>query len=973
MVYKISQIELLVNDEAVDIESQESINIRLNNVLYNPAEINSSEAEYSFSFDLPATPKNNRIFSYANNPSAVGKFTQTYKAKLNADGTIFDGTLVVNYYEDNKYNVSLVTIRAIDYDKIFGESKMNEINWYIPFDGATSINDYNSRLETDVVFPLVSYGAFQKVAKYSDEVGNDYTSKFDLDEYNRWYAETFYPSPKMLTTLRKCFETKGFVVEGDVFNDTFLDNIYQSINLSDEQDPLYNLGNPTFGNVSISVTASTSGQLGYEQELAFPYFEVWNGRGQFGGQYGSTATVQAWNWNAIKLYDLLSIGNVQMNQSKCYMYQPNEHVIVIPADGFYKFDLDVKSLTQTTTNLTVGQSMLNSQGNDIEVKNVTFSSDLREQTPFEIHIVRNYEDDIELIKGKHNKKYANGDPTQSIYSGKTNIIEWDTAFPHEDPYNSIIPTEKNNLSFRNTMGNFRGASTNNSNGNSSTEGGSRSGSDGSGRTGFGGRRAPSTTPRSYTSTLYGYMPENMGELMMYDPAVSPHFICGASTFMGGTPAVMKNGKSWSASNSDIMRDFYVENGYVKLYNDSGNTKTEPSEFNKNDYPDAPTNTFTATKNSASGRVTCMMYLNKNDVIQVFGVQRAYATAMGADVNYSTSISFDLDITAASPKKYEILKSSNFGYNSPSDFDVDLRIGNFFNQETEIKEYVTGIANAFNFDIRQNGNLISIYKKTKFPNNDGGLVSIDNKVNTNDARIMPIDFPKSVAVRYKVDTEEYGFECSVPKDKINLDDWYNYGDSGYTVINLSDKEGATDKYLDLPFSYTWYVPFYWYNVNSADTKVSSARTTINLPCIAKSEHMIDGYDYSESLKHDGYGLAQRFWFKPKQTTCNVWLDVYPQESVIIYEPSNLYTNYRNIYFNLSYKNTESSLLNYFSFYLNTDSNYIEIDVYLTNEEYALLKSGARVIFDSDVYYVSNIEGFDPSGTNMTKLTLIKKVK
>lgn len=967
MVYKNSFLELLVNNEAVDIENYDSINIRLNNVLYNPAEINSSEAEYSFSFDLPATPKNNRIFAYANNPSAVAKFNKTYNAKLNANGIIFDGTLVVNYYEDKKYNVSLVTIRVIDYDQIFGETKMNEIDWYIPFDGAVSVNDYNSRLETDVVFPLVSYGAFQKVPKFSDDVGNDYTRKFDLDEYNRWYIETFYPSPKMLTTLKKCFEMKGFVVEGDVFNDTFLNNIYQSVNLSDEQDPLYNLGNPTFGKVSLSVSATTSGQ-GYEQELAFPYFKVWNPRGQFGGQYGSTATVQAWNWNTIKLYDLLE-GNVQVKQSKCYMYQPNEHVIVIPADGFYKFDLDIKSIRQTTTNLTVGQSMLNSSGNDIEVNDVTFSSDLREQTPFELHIVRNYDDDIELIKGKHNKKYTNGNPTQTIYNQKSNITEWDTVYPHEDPYNSVLPTEKNNLTFRNTIGNFRGASTQGQD--YSVIGGSRSGN--SSDTGFGGRRGGGTTARTYSSTSYGYMPENMGELMMYDPAVSPHFICGASTFMGGTPAVMKNGKSWSASNSDIMRDFYTEDGYIRLYNESGSTKSAQTEFNKNNYPDSPTNTFTSNKNSASGRVTCMIYLNKNDVIQVFGVQRAYEKKDGSDVNYSTQVSFDLDITAASPKKYEILKSSNYGYNTPSDFDTKLRIGNFFNQDTEIKEYVTGIINAFNFDVRQNGNVISINKKTKFPNNAGGLITIDNKVNTNDARIMPIDFPKSVAVRYKIDTDEYGFECSVPRDKINLDDWQNYGDSGYTVINLSEKEGATDKYLDLPFSYTWYVPFYWYNVNSADTKVSSARTTINLPCISKSEYMLDGYDYSDSLQHDGYGLSQRFWFKPKQTTCNVWLDVYPQESVTIYQPSNLYTNYRDIYFNLSYKTTENSLLDYFSICKNIDSNYVEIEAYLTNEEYTLLKSGARVVFDSDVYYVSNIEGHDPSQANPTKLKLIKKVK
>ena len=137
-------------------------------------------------------------------------------------------------------------------------------------------------------------------------------------------------------------------------------------------------------------------------------------------------------------------------------------------------------------------------------------------------------------------------------------------------------------------------------------------------------------------------------------------------------------------------------------------------------------------------------------------------------------------------------------------------------------------------------------------------------------------------------------------------------------------------------------------------------------------MMDGYDYSESLKHDGYGLAQRFWFKPEQTTCYVYLDVYPQELVTIYEPHNLYTNYRDVYFNLSYKTNERSLLTeYFSICPYIDSNYVDIDVYLTSDEYVLLKSGARVRFDSDVYYPVNIEGFDASMSNTTKLRMIKK--
>ena len=962
MIYNEHLIELYIDDTLADITSQESLNLRLNSVLYNPTEIISREAEYSFSFDLPATNTNNKIFGYANNLSVLNKFTRNYKAKVYADGhLLFDGTIIVNSIENHSYNVNLVAVKAVDFEEIFGDSTMNEIDWWIDFNGVNSINDYNAS-SNDVTFPLISYGAFQKVPVSSDEVGNEYTSKFDLDKYNRWYVESFYPSPNMLKLLSEVFDVKGYRLEGDIFSDEMMRNIYLSINLSDEQDPTYNLGHPNFGKVKMSVTASTSGQQAYEQELAFPYFEVWNPRGQFGGQYGSTATVQAWNWNTIKLYDLLSIGTVQMKQPICYMYQPNEHIIVIPANGFYRFDLDIKSVTQANTNLTVGQSMLNSSGNDIEVNDVSISSDLREQTPFEIHIVRNYDDDIELIKGKHNKKYTNGDPTRTTYNGKSNVTEWDTAYPHEDPYNSVLPTEKNNLTFRNTMGRFRGSSVQGENYN--VAGGSRNGG---GNTGFGGRTGGgTTTPRTYSSTVYGYMPQNMGELMMYDPAVSPNFICGASTFMGGTPSVMKNGKSWSASNSDIMRDFYTETGYIRLYNESGTTRWQKTQFNQNEYPDSPANTFISTKNSANGKVSCMIYLNKNDIIQVFGIQRAYETAQGADVNYSTSIQFDLDINAASPKTYEQLKLANFGHNSTSDFDYDLRMGNFMNSSTTMSEWVTGIVNAFNLEVKQDGYTITMNKKKKFANNDAGYINLDNRVNSADAVVRPVEYPSSMSVRYKIDTDEYGFEKSVPSEYLNLENWAEYGDSGYSIIKLSDKEGANEATLEIPFSYCWYIPFHWYNVDSADTQTGDAYS-LWTAVLSKSQYMIDGYDYSDSLKHDGYGLAQRMWFRPTNTNRFVWTDTYPQQRVNIYVPDNVYND-----FNLSYKTEEKSLLDYFNITPFISSNYVNVDAYLSADEYKFLKNGGNIRFDSDIYYPVSLSGFDPTGVNETDIKMIKKV-
>jgi hypothetical protein len=100
---------------------------------------------------------------------------------------------------------------------------------------------------------------------------------------------------------------------------------------------------------------------------------------------------------------------------------------------------------------------------------------------------------------------------------------------------------------------------------------------------------------------------------------------------------------------------------------------------------------------------------------------------------------------------------------------------------------------------------------------------------------------------------------------------------------------------------------------------------------------------------------------------VYTDTYPQEKVIIYTP----LNQRNG-INLSYKVEEESLLDYFNIRPYLSSNYVYVDVYLSPQEYDLLKNGGKVRFDSDLYDVVSMEGYDATGNNLTTIKLIKQV-
>ena len=976
MVYREHLVELFVNGEKMELESQNSLNLRFNNTLYDPEKITSTQAEYSFEFELPSTPHNDKVFDYANNLAKLNKFHIRWNAQVYADGTnIFDGTLTLNGFKDNKYQCNLVSVKVYSLEDIFGESVMTEIPWYIPFDGIPTINAYNAGTSgnSEVCFPLVSYGVFEKSPYEQDEVAADYTSKFDFDQYNKWYVESFYPSLKMLETLRRAFEYKGYTVGGDIFDDDFLNNVYMSVNLADGQSPDYNLGNPKFGKVDLSVewTTPMNGSA-YTQSLNFPYFRVGGGMNSEG-----KFTNNRWNFEEIQVYDMLSEGSVSVSSSS-YLYEPNEHIIVIPSDGFYKITLSGKSQVTTTSSFQANQlyQPVLTMG-DVQTGEVEIPINARKFTPFEIQLVRNYDDNIELIKGQNNFYVIDGVPlheTQCDAGYGPNYVSRYSAFPHEKCGSCFY--------YGDTAALHGTVDAN--------------------------IWAPPTDVTKFgdelSKTLYNFEANNNmgylfndGDIMAYDPVVNPDFIAGFTSMGndngGGCPAVIKNGYSWSKSVSERYDALYPQQpGYWKANTEyqtyaSGrripnwNMTTTPSIHNKNNYIGSY-NYFSSNNTTINGQIQCLVHLKKNDVLQLFAIQREY-THDGDQVQYSVSANYNLTIEAISPKSsYESVK--NYDVNKESEFDYDLKLSNFLNKEKTISDWVQNVVDAFNMEVVQYGNTVEINSKKKLNQNLFTAVELDNRVNSSEAESQIIDYPRSMAIKYKIDDDEWGFERSAVEngggDESVLDepDWKKYANSGYTVIELNDDAYQTKKSeKSLQFSYTWYDNFNWKEVDYNGQVNPYNTITLRIPVISKYSYMIDGYSYEESMKHDGFGQAQRFWFKPVnhpymngdlQEYAHVWTATYPEEKAYLYTPLNTYND-----INLSYKTTEKSLLDrYFNIVAYLSSNYVIVEAYINAEEYKMIKNGALLHFDSDLYYPVEISGYDPSGNNPTEIKMMKKI-
>lgn len=991
-------IELYINKELVELESQDSLGLRINNVLFNPTKTSTTQAEYSFSFQIPSTPVNDRILNYANVLSKTNKFHARYSSQVYADGNlIFDGSLTVQKYdaENKEYTCNLVSIKVNTIDEIFGDKVMTDLHWDVPFSGATTINTVNNNSSTKYYFPFLCYGAFQKVPYHSDEVANDYTSKYLLDKYNRYWVESFYPSLNVMETIRKAFENmtdnegNTYVIGGSAFSDQSISNIFASCNLADGQVPVYNLGNPLFGSADISATFTTQG-AGYQQELDYPYFQVY----AVGATSEGFTSQTEYNYSSVDIHSPLAKGTVTVN-SKTYLYDPDEHVIVIPSDGWYKIELSATTTLNTTGNINAAQYLYNPVSREMSYTNVSMPVGLYEITPVEIQIVKNYDDDVELIKGKHNRKYANGNPTETQYeiSGRIydNITNWLTCAPHEDPYNAVFPTEKNDLTFKNSASNLGGRRTSDSSygasygsGNNETSAsGNFSGRRG-GTRGGSPREEFGTGSRNYSYLNLGYIYQDetladgaQGATMAFDQAVSEGFICGISSMSSGITAVMKNGYSWSKSNATFNESFYGSLGYDHIYRASGTGEViqehvSGTPINENSYINAPTSRCKMTNNSMNGFVSCMVWLNRNDRIEPIVIHRSYEDEVGNPLYYQTTTSLNMKVTAFSMDTRQDIKARHANrYQSETEFPVNLNLFNFTNNETKVGDWINNVVKAFNLEVVQDGNNIDFNINRGIKKTINYAIDVDDRVSNGESQSEYISYPREMSVQYKINTEEFGYDKTIPSSYDNDPDRLKHGDSGFTVISLSDDSYETStQNTQTNFSYTWYYPFTWKQVNYDSTSgyvETDIDRTVTMPVIELYKYMDDGYGYEDAMAHDGYSLTQRFWFRQGMSSEYVFLNDHQHEQVFLTYPTNSYDG-----FHLSYKDTEKSIVSeYFNVSPMLSSNYVTIDVYLTPQEFQEIKGGALIHFDSNLHYVSEIQGYDCTGNNPTTLKLIVK--
>lgn len=942
MVTKRHNISVVVNGEELELESQDKINLRINNTVYNPEKINVTQSEYSFSFNVPQSPKNNRIFGLANVPSVKGKFVKQFNAYVYADNVeIFSGLLRISSISDDNYKCNLISVKNSSIEEIFGDSKMNEIRWEVPYVGAKSQNAKNFEEDPDYFFPLVCYGAFQK-DPYMELHGEDselkyFTSTNLLDKWTKYYAETFVPSPKIIELIKRMIEQKGYTYSGDAFTDDLINKLYLSSSITNEQDPAYNYGGDR-GKIEVDFTYHVEGQKttnisnrtnqAINRDLTYPENVYYLGRSET-------------NKNEDAGEDTAMIYRLWDYSAESYVTQNNDDLwesgyIVIPHDGYYKIKIDAEiKLNETDENVEDSYPYFYLKDpkniNDWELEHPKYNRKMDlDNLSYDIQLVKNDSIELEFISPNRINFLRNDKALWDLEMlGRTY-----TDYPHEAP---TIYTGRQNL----------------------------------------------IRPNKNNSEYYYQVFQNV---RCYDPKVNENFVMGMST-ASNTWGVIKRGKGWDKSVDYYGYNTYHSLGYMHSVTKNGETTNSFSDYHKqteNDVPFCEYNKLSAKQ--ANGKGYAIVWLEKNDILDLKLMTKQFKTYKDSKddgvITYTipdVSISGKVTLEAFSPNKKDLEKS----WNSSSAFDTNLNIGEFLSKDETQKDFFNNFLTTFNLSCNIDNGNIEI-KKNVGINETNEAVEVDDRVNVKDVEMGIIDFPTSIQVKWTISDEESGFYHSVPNDHINDNDWKEWADIGTEKVEFIKNDFSTNEISKTTkFSYNWWMDFYltdYYSteVTAGFAHIDNGNVKLTIPIIAKDENFIDGGDYEEMMKKDGRSLKQRMWFKDEHTNYYV-----PNRNGSIYNEDNeaiVVKEYINIclptrYYKgidvLNYTRDRNSLLmRYFNVNENTDSNYATIEVYLTPQEYLRIKNGSMVRFDNDRYQICTVTGYDPSGGNKTKLKLMK---
>lgn len=921
-----SNTELYINGALCDTAA--NFNVRLNRQLIKPGELNTKDAQYSYSVTLPPTSNNHAIFNYANIEETKDKFNREYKAELIINSVrVFKGLFRLSEISRNYYKGNLYVPAAKGIKDIFGELKLSENPPYLLTfaDFVTWVNKYNTDAQKEpqkAIFPYTLYGVLPKVPLNKE---GEFSDKTVWDDSVRIGIQDLPPSLNVIKLIEHLFAGQGYKLQGTALNDDRLKNLYMSYKNEPDHVQPWNygeLGVMHIGGVWSSSYNKRTGAADRQLEKG-----VYQGNNEKYKAYGC---------------DLLNATNskitVKTDRGSNILYKEvtddvgtwTQCQVRIPASGFYKVHLSAGIRLYDNTG-----RRWQATDKDTGIQHICCITDDATNSfmnkMYEVRLIRDRgKGDFNLTNPKLNGTFYYDNLPQN------DRLEGDAGF---DPA-ADLPKFYPPVSVERGQQLFIDAAQ-----------------DPYMLCGFGFGLVKSGQHRN-PQDVFTPSP-SLAQVQIAKPAQSWDASAEYTTRLAVPNAFPgKDGKLYGYKKYGFIGDTGVIG-----YQDSDRFKIEvkgvPPESNNRAFRgkywgDEEVNIFY----NGWGNANAIVWLEAGEILTVASVSEEGVYKDGKTLYGWTEheITFDLRIlpfrTDPDWLKVDLTGKSTapMNWNDPDNFNRDrIDLIGFLPSDMKTDDFIDNFCKAFNLCLSQiDAKTFSLDVKQSKTNTSNLYINLDGFASVRDRVNMPLSLPSLYKVGFTVDKEEEGY-------KLSGDDGGGQFETGATGEKVLEQKSN--------FSYNWF--------KNITKKEAGGDVILPLAVISKHEVWDGAMSYSEAMRKRYTSQALRFWYYDgllNDLGATFKLGSFDQP-VKIAKVSNVLPG-RNV---LNYKDEKLTILyNYFTLLINGSSHYTEVEGYLTPSQYEALNGSVTAMFNGDLYYVAELSGYDPLGKNKTKIKLIRMI-
>lgn len=229
-------IALYINDKLADLESKASVSL-------SKSFEKNGNSDFSYSFEMPPTPTNQKIFAYLNKLESANKQFLNYPARLEIDGLFaFDGFVRVDSASEEGYSVNLVGGQSNKIEDFFGDDekltsiKLDDDRYKIIFPDPTKqttpfiIPDYSSSYSLNSqdkawCYPFALYSHPLNIRNNNFFLlhrNEQATTNADIDADILPISQAeqvLMPFFNVGEVIRSIFKSKGYEVDGNFFSE----------------------------------------------------------------------------------------------------------------------------------------------------------------------------------------------------------------------------------------------------------------------------------------------------------------------------------------------------------------------------------------------------------------------------------------------------------------------------------------------------------------------------------------------------------------------------------------------------------------------------------------------------------------------------------------------------------------------------------------------------------------------------------